>query len=999
MVCVGKYRDIPHSPPLALSPRRPFYDGQPPTISLKPIPMLRTIRQSIVLIAAVAAAPALTSAQQPIDEEYTAKIAEYLRDPRITTELVDHLPASATVPTPLDFHGRIIGTPGELTYARDIHRYFEALDAASERVKVWTIGQTEEGRDMYVLAVADEQTIADLDRYKQILADLTDPRITDDERARALIATGKPIYWVTTGIHSPEHGGPEMVQELAYRLAVQETRFIREIRENVITFITPVIEVDGREKTVDTYYFNKQRLADNPDATRLPLMYWGKYVAHDNNRDNIGQVLALSRNVNRFFLEWHPQILHDLHEASNYLYASTGTGPYNEAIDAITIDEWWLLAKTEVMEMTKRNVPGVWTYGFYDGWTPNYMFFAAHSHNATGRFYEVRSYGPDTTTVRLNETQTSREWYRPNPPLPSISWGPRDNTNIQQSALLIALNHVAKNRETYLENYWLKNKRQVEAGRNGPVHAWVIPANQRRKQEVADVVNDLRTQGVEFHTASRGFRVGDVEVREGDYVIRADQPYRTIPAMYFSIQRFAPANPRPYDDTGWTYQLMRYFDVKEVSDTTIFARDLELVTAPVTAPGGIAGRGDVIVVEHTSDNNLVKFRFAHPSVQMSAAEEDFTIGDRNYRAGSIIIADGDREVLDASLRELGLSGQAVSRPPSVSMHDLDIPRIGYVHAWQRTQDEGWVRAALDVYGIPYDYFADQKLREGNLRAKYDVIIFPHVGGSAVSQINGITKNDDEAPLPYRRTAETPNLGALDESDDIRGGMGLDGLNALADFVRQGGTLIVEGSTTLIFPYFGLTTGVTVEEPAELFARGSVMRGEIADRLSPLVYGYEGDQLPVYFNQAPVLNAGGAGGGGGAAPSPSQNITPMANRGVPISPFEREEATSGAASAGQGGATQGGGGGPQGGAAAASRPRVILRFPSDGDEILLSGTLQNGQLLANRAQLVDQKLGEGHVVSFAIRPFWRWQTQGTYSLGFNAILNWNDLDAGTSNGEE
>ncbi len=122
----------------------------------------------------------------------------YLHDPRITTEPVDQLPASATIPTPLDSHGRIVGTPGELIYARDIHRNFEALDAASERVKVWTIGQSEEGREMYVLAVADEATIADLDRYRKVLADLTDPRKTGDERARALIATGKPNYRFTT---------------------------------------------------------------------------------------------------------------------------------------------------------------------------------------------------------------------------------------------------------------------------------------------------------------------------------------------------------------------------------------------------------------------------------------------------------------------------------------------------------------------------------------------------------------------------------------------------------------------------------------------------------------------------------------------------------------------------------------------------------------------------------------------------------------------------------
>src|SRR5438105_12906425 len=94
-------------------------------------------------------------AQQPIDSEYTAKIKLYLQDPRITTELVDHLPASATVPTPLKFFGRMPGTPGELTYSKDIERYYEALaKAAPNRAKFWTIGKSEEGRDMYVLVIA-----------------------------------------------------------------------------------------------------------------------------------------------------------------------------------------------------------------------------------------------------------------------------------------------------------------------------------------------------------------------------------------------------------------------------------------------------------------------------------------------------------------------------------------------------------------------------------------------------------------------------------------------------------------------------------------------------------------------------------------------------------------------------------------------------------------------------------------------------------------------------
>ncbi len=159
---------------------------------------------------AVAEASEAVPAQR-IDEEYTKLIKQYLQDPRITTELVDHMPASDTVPSPLKFFGRIPGTPGELTYAKDINRYYEALAKASPRAKFWKIGQTEEGRDQVVLAIADEATIKQLDKYKDMLAALGDPRKTTDEQARELIKTGKPIYWVNSGIHSPETGGPEML--------------------------------------------------------------------------------------------------------------------------------------------------------------------------------------------------------------------------------------------------------------------------------------------------------------------------------------------------------------------------------------------------------------------------------------------------------------------------------------------------------------------------------------------------------------------------------------------------------------------------------------------------------------------------------------------------------------------------------------------------------------------------------------------------------------------
>src|ERR671912_615962 len=193
-------------------------------------------------IAGILASSLVLAAQtgQNTDEKYTQLIKQHLQDPRITTELVDHLPASETVPTPLKVLGKIVGTPGELTYSKDIYRYYEAIDKASDRIAMWKIGKSEEGRDMVVLAVADEATIKQIDKYKGMIASLTDPRRTSEEQAQNLIRTAKPIYWVTSGMHSTENGGPEMLIELPYRPAGREMPLLQQIRHNLITIITPV---------------------------------------------------------------------------------------------------------------------------------------------------------------------------------------------------------------------------------------------------------------------------------------------------------------------------------------------------------------------------------------------------------------------------------------------------------------------------------------------------------------------------------------------------------------------------------------------------------------------------------------------------------------------------------------------------------------------------------------------------------------------------------------
>jgi len=380
--------------------------------------MFRRLLACALVLAAVPAA-----AQQPIDSAYTAKIRELTPTDSVwkfATDLVDYLPASETVPTPLAVLGYVPGTVGRLSYVADINRYFKAVADASPRAQLFSLGTSDEGREMVLLAIADEETMGRLDEYRTMLGRLADPRGLSAEERDRLVRNAKPIYWLTGSIHSPETGSPEMLMELAYRLAVDESDHVRAIRDNVITLITPVLEVDGRDRVVDVYKLTK--------SLQLPrggvgLAYWGKYTAHDNNRDGMVLSQTLTQNYIKGFLHWKPVVGHDLHESVPFLYTSTGTGPYNDEFDPIVIDEWYQLAYQEINELTRRGLPGVWTHGFYDGWAPNYVLAIANLHNSIGRFYETyTSSGADCHTVDLRSSQTDKEWYRPNPPVNGVTW-------------------------------------------------------------------------------------------------------------------------------------------------------------------------------------------------------------------------------------------------------------------------------------------------------------------------------------------------------------------------------------------------------------------------------------------------------------------------------------------------------------------------------------------------------------------------------------------------
>lgn len=341
--------------------------------------------------------------KQAQDEEFAKLYKEWTGDPMYGSPLVDHLPKVPGIPSPKDILGYHIGAPEKLTYYADILKYYRALAAATPRVRVETIGKSDEGRDLVVVWVSSDANIKNLQQNRDNLKRLADPRGLDDAQVRQLIATTKPHYHLMGGLHSGELGPPEMLMELVYRLAVETSPFITQIRNNVIVSVTPVADADGRDRNLDWNGQTRdmQAAAGAGGAGRgggAGIPYWGKYVYHDNNRDiNLSQIQM--RALGDWYFTAYPPIMHDLHESLTLLYTYSGGPPQNPNLDPILFADLRLWADFELSQMTKYGMPGVYTHAFMDGWSPGYLGSIAYNHNGMMKMYETQS-GNDSRAQR-----------------------------------------------------------------------------------------------------------------------------------------------------------------------------------------------------------------------------------------------------------------------------------------------------------------------------------------------------------------------------------------------------------------------------------------------------------------------------------------------------------------------------------------------------------------------------------------------------------------------
>ncbi|MEO8622285.1 MAG: M14 family zinc carboxypeptidase [bacterium] len=364
--------------------------------------------------------------RQKQDAGFEVDYKAWLANARFGSPLVDHLPVVRGIPTPKDILGHHIGAPKTLTYYADQLRYYRALEKATGRVKVETIGKSDEGRELVVVWVTSDDNMKHLAKNRANLAKIGDPRGMTEADVHELIKDTKPHYHLMGGLHSGETGPSEMLMELVYRIATETSPIITQIRNNVYVSVTPVADADGRDRNVDWFYKNLDYLAANPTAAVTPpavtppdqaagrgegpgaagaggppgggrggpaigaLPYWGKYVYHDNNRD-INIELVQMRAIVDWYFTAHPPIMHDLHEAQPLMYTYSGGMPQNPNLDPLLFAELPWFANYEMAQMTKWNMPGVYTNAFMDGWSPGYLGSVAYNHNGLMKMYETQS--------------------------------------------------------------------------------------------------------------------------------------------------------------------------------------------------------------------------------------------------------------------------------------------------------------------------------------------------------------------------------------------------------------------------------------------------------------------------------------------------------------------------------------------------------------------------------------------------------------------------------
>jgi hypothetical protein len=839
---------------------------------------------------------------------------------------------SAQVPAPEDVFGFKVGADYKLADYDQMLEYYDQLDAASDRVQMVEIGKSVMGRSIKLMFISTVENLQNLERYRQISEQLGRARVGEEE-ARALVKEGKAVVWFDGGMHATERAHAQMTSELAWRIATEESEEMQKIRENVITLIVPCINPDGVDIVVDWYRKN----LGTPYETSGPPILYQKYVGHDNNRDwfmnNMPETKAATKVL---YSEWYPQIVHNHHQSSPAwarIFLPPFRSPVNNRIHPGVTTGVNLVGTAMANRFAMMKMPGVISGTSYSMFWNGGMRTAPYYHNMIGILTEVghstptpRYYDPEKKPTFVGGVRSDgSEIFYPYPWEGGESHF-RDAVDYMLEASMGILDIAADRKEEFLYNFYQMGRDAIE--NEEEAFAYIIPPKQWDSGEAHNLVEILQRGGLEAHEATAAFSVNGKEYEAGSVIFYGAQAFRPYLVDLMEKQeypdqyRYPGGPPRPpYDLAGWTLPMQMGVAVDRI-DTTFEAATRALESLIQMEKGMLKGKGKAGFVfsskenaAYSAVNQLLKAGFSvniiHDTLEvdgMKMAPGLFWVDGKNVEA-----------TLDQMAASHGLDFIGLDKKPKVQIQTLNKVKLGIYKSWVANMDEGWSRWVFEQHAFDLDTLHDQDILTRDL-AQYDAIVIPD------QSTNRIMNGHSQGRMP----------------EQYVGGLGIEGVSKLSDYVKAGGTLITfDEASDFAIDQFGLPVRNTTSRlsSSQFFIPGSLIRAKV-DKSHPMTFGVQ-EEVAASYSQSRAYEI--------------------------VTPSYR----------GEGGEEK---------IEHAPEPEVDVVVKFAEKDLLMSGwAMGEERYLKNKAAMLDVKHGEGNIVLFSFRPQFRGQPRGTYKLIFNAIF--------------
>jgi hypothetical protein len=847
--------------------------------------------------------------------------------------------AQSPVTSPEAAFGFKPGTDRKLADWKELTAYFNTLSTQSDRIRYEEVGKTTEGRPFIAVTISSSDNLAHLDEYKQIQAQLADPRVTTEELAKRLIAQGKTVLVVTCNIHSTEIASSQSATEFAYRLATGDTPEIRSILDNVIIVLVPSLNPDGQQLVVDWY----KKYLGTPYEGSNPVVLWHHYVGHDDNRDwsSFTQVetrLAVEKIIN----PWHPEILYDLHQMGSNgprIYLPPWVDPIDPNVDPLLVQSMNALGTNTAVDIASTGKQGVLVHGVYDFWSPLRDYIALHNGlRVLTESASVNIASPiDIPFERLDKgigyDAKVATWNFPDP-WKGGHWTLGDIVAYQLDAFFSIANNAAIFRERYLSNYYKLGEHAIHP-KSGP-YAYVIPADQTDPVATARLVNTLRTADNEVEQATADFDAEGKHYASGSYIVHLAQPYGAFAKTVLEIQKYPtipeyPGGPlqRPYDVTAQTLPLL--FGVTAIpveKEFTAAARKVDKASAVAGQFETSRGCKGYLIDDRTNSSLYALFALLKEGVQA------YRLTGAGVEPGTIYIP--RRRGIDQRLVAISEKFPIVVRPvttrPAGTALELKLPRIALYQSWIASMDEGWTRWIFDQNNIPYTRVVDADIRKGDLNKSYDVILLPDSAPRSITA-GRPGYGENAAPEPRAQAAkggsttpapaEPPVERGPQPPPEFRGGLGDTGVANLKAFAEAGGTIVTLNRASQVYATKDSGTVTNALEGLsnkDFYIPGSILEVNV-DPANPIAFGST-PTVPVFFELSPSFHVSG-------------------------------------------------------------EARAVATYTRDNP--LLSGWILGEKNLKGTAAIAEEPVGKGRIVLFGFRPQYRAQSEVTYKFLFNALL--------------